>query len=86
MTSLAKVGKKGEVVLRKAEREIAGIKPGDTVLIMGRPGEVIVRKIPSLEELLTAQPKARISLEELARLRRELREELERGFAHEGSA
>ncbi len=78
MTSLTKVGKRGEVVLRKAEREAAGIKPGDAVVIIGRPGEVIVRKIPSLEEILATPPKVKISLEELAGLRGELREELEK--------
>ncbi|MHA1607368.1 MAG: AbrB/MazE/SpoVT family DNA-binding domain-containing protein [Candidatus Freyarchaeota archaeon] len=85
MTSIAKVGKRGEVVLKKAEREAAGIKAGDTVVIFGRPGEVIIRKIPSLEDVLSAPPKVKISVGDLARLRGKVREELEERLAYEGS-
>ncbi|MHA1894662.1 MAG: AbrB/MazE/SpoVT family DNA-binding domain-containing protein [Candidatus Helarchaeota archaeon] len=48
----AKVGKKGEILPKKKLREIAGIKPGDDVLIQAADGELIIRKIYSIEEAL----------------------------------
>mgnify|MGYP000041111728 CR=1 FL=1 len=77
MATIAKVGKKGEVVLKKPERDIAGIKPGDKVIIIGRPGEIIIRKIPSLEELLRKPPKIKLTIEELKKLREDVRKEIE---------
>ncbi len=47
-----KVGKKGEILPKKHLREVAGINPGDEVLVMAYPGELIIRKIYSVEELL----------------------------------
>ena len=47
-----KVGKKGEILPKKPLREISGINPGDNVLIKANPGELIIRKIYSIEELL----------------------------------
>ena len=77
MATIAKVGKKGEIVLKKPERDVAGIKPGDKVIIIGQPGEIIIRKIPSLEELLRKPPKIKLTLEELKKLREEVRKEIE---------
>ncbi|MHA1489885.1 MAG: hypothetical protein ACTSRI_09535 [Promethearchaeota archaeon] len=47
-----KVGKKGEILPKKPLREISGINPGDNVLIEANPGELIIRKVYSIEELL----------------------------------
>ncbi len=77
MPSIAKVGKRGEIVLKKPERDIAGIKPGDEVVIIGRPRGIIIRKLPSLESLLSKPPKIILTLEELKKLRREIRKEIE---------
>jgi len=46
------VGKKGEILPKKPLRDIAGIKPGDQVLIEAHPGEFIIKKIYSVEEAL----------------------------------
>jgi len=77
MTSTARVGKRGEIVLRKAEREAAGIKPGDMVVISGRPGEIVIRKVPTLEEILSRPCKVKVSVNELKKLREDFRRELE---------
>lgn len=45
------VGKKGEILPKKQLRDISGIKPGDDVLIEARPGELIIKKIYSIDEL-----------------------------------
>lgn len=54
MTSQEKiiVGKKGEILPKKPLRDIAGIKPGDEVLIEAYKGELIIKKIYSVEEAL----------------------------------
>ena len=77
MTSIAKVGKKGEIVLKKPERDIAGIKPGDEVVIIGRPRGLIIKKLPSLKSLLEKPPLVTLTLDELKKLREEIRKEIE---------
>ena len=47
-----KVGKKGEILPKKPLRELSGINPGDDILIEAYPGELIIKKIYSMEELL----------------------------------
>lgn len=47
-----KVGKKGEILPKKSLRELSGINPGDDVLIEAHPGELIIKKIYTMEELL----------------------------------
>ncbi|KKN72218.1 hypothetical protein LCGC14_0412720 [marine sediment metagenome] len=47
------VGKKGEILPKKKLREVSGIKPGDEVLIEAHQGELIIKKIYSVEEALT---------------------------------
>lgn len=46
------VGKKGEIFTKKPLREAAGIKPGDEVIIEARKGELIIKKIYSVDEAL----------------------------------
>ena len=46
------VGKKGEILPKKHLRIISGISPGDEILIEAYPGEIIVKKIYSVKELL----------------------------------
>jgi len=48
----ATIGKKGEILPKKSLREVAGIKPGDKVIIEAYPGKLIINKIYSVEELL----------------------------------
>ena len=47
------VGKKGEILPKKPLRDMAGIKPGDTVMIEAFKGELIIKKIYSIEEALS---------------------------------
>ncbi|MHA1652135.1 MAG: AbrB/MazE/SpoVT family DNA-binding domain-containing protein [Candidatus Helarchaeota archaeon] len=53
------VGKKGEILPKKPLRDIAGIKPGDEVYIEAHPGELIIKKIYSVEEALAMPTIAR---------------------------
>ena len=46
------VGKKGEILPKKPLREISGINPGDEVIIEAHQGELIIKKIFSVEEAL----------------------------------
>ena len=45
------MGNKGEILPKKALREIADIKPGDQILIEASPGELRIRKILSVDEI-----------------------------------
>ena len=47
------VGKKGEILPKKPLRDAAGIKPGDEVFIEAHRGELIIKKIYSVEEALS---------------------------------
>ncbi|TFF98063.1 MAG: hypothetical protein EU547_02555 [Promethearchaeota archaeon] len=47
------VGKKGEILPKKPLRDFSGIKPGDKVLIEAFKGELIIKKIYSIEEALS---------------------------------
>jgi len=77
MTSIAVVGKKGELILKKKERDIANIKPGDKVLIIGMPGEIIIRKVPDIEQLLKRKLDMKpIDIQEWENERRRLRREM----------
>jgi len=76
LVAITRVGKKGEIVLRKSEREKAGIKPGDKVLIIGTPNGIIIKKIPSLEDLLSRPPVIELTIQELKKLRKEIRREI----------
>ena len=77
MTSIAVVGKKGELILKKKEREIANIKPGDKVLIIGMLGEIIIRKVPDIEQLLKRKLDMKpIDIQEWENEKRRLRREM----------
>ena len=47
------VGKKGEILPKKLLRDMAGINPGDEVLIEAFKGELIIKKIYSIDEALS---------------------------------
>ena len=48
----SRVGKKGEILPKKALREFSNINPGDKILIEAQPGRLIINKIYSIDELL----------------------------------
>jgi len=45
------VGKKGEIFPKKKIRNIAGISPGDRVLISASSNQMIIKKILSIDEI-----------------------------------
>ena len=45
------VGKKGEILPKKKIRNIAGISPGDRVLISASSNQLIIKKILSIDEI-----------------------------------
>lgn len=47
---LAQVGKKGEILPKKKLREVAGIFPGDHVLIKASANGFVIKKVVSVEE------------------------------------
>ena len=59
------VGKKGEILPKKALREESGINPGDKVIIEASPGILTIKKIYSVEELLKMPKFAHGTPEEL---------------------
>ncbi len=50
------VGKKGEILPKKSLRDFAGIHPGDQVLIEAHEGELIIKKVYSIDEILKMPP------------------------------
>ncbi len=70
-----KVGKRGEIYTTKEVREIAGIRaPGEVILVV-RGDELVIRRPPSLDELLKRKPVLRITFEEAERASEELQGE-----------
>ena len=59
------VGKKGEILPKKSLREVSGIKPGDEVLIEAHEGQIFIKKIYSVDELLEMQIIAEVTSEEI---------------------
>ena len=57
------VGKKGVILPKKPLRDLSSIQPGDEVIIEAYDGELIMKKIHSIDELLT-MPKISIGTPE----------------------
>ena len=73
------VGKKGEILPKKPLREVSGINPGDKVIIEAHKGELIIRKIFSVEEALSMPTIATgtpVTIETDIKEERELQEKL----------
>ena len=51
----AKVGDRGQIVIPKEARELFGIKPGDTLLILGEEGKGLIVSRPELLKTLADQ-------------------------------
>ena len=47
-----KIGKKGEILAKKKLRLRAGLQPGDRIIIEARDGQLLIRKILTVEEAL----------------------------------
>ena len=46
-----KMGNRGEILPKQPLLDISGIHPGDRIEIEARDGELIIRKIPSIDEV-----------------------------------
>lgn len=46
------VGKRGEILPKKALRKIAGLRPGDKVLVEAKVNQIVIHKILSVDEAL----------------------------------
>lgn len=66
------VGKKGEILAKKTLREISGIKPGDEIIIEAHLGQLLIKKIYSIDELLEMPI---ISVETSEEIAKEIEEE-----------
>lgn len=51
----AKVGDRGQIVIPKEARDLFGIKPGDTLLILGEEGKGLIVSRPELLKTLADQ-------------------------------
>ena len=65
ITDESKVGKRGEILPKQPLREIAGISPGDRILIEARPGELTITKILSVDEIFDLEPIAAFDPDEV---------------------
>jgi bifunctional DNA-binding transcriptional regulator/antitoxin component of YhaV-PrlF toxin-antitoxin module len=72
----SKLGKKGEIYTDKRIRELVGLKPEDEIYILAKPGVLIVKKIPSIDEILSKEPLASISIEEFERISESMQKEV----------
>ena len=73
------VGKRGEIYAPKKLREMAGINPGDRLVITYEGGRIVIEKKPSGLDLLRRPPLPvrPVTPNEMVELRRELSGELE---------
>lgn len=60
-----KVGKRGEILPKLPLREIAGISPGDRIIIEARPGELTIKKVLSIDEVFELDPIAEFDPDEV---------------------
>ena len=75
LTEKSKMGKKGEILPKKKLRELAEIYPNDEVIIEASFGELRIRKIHSVEEVLKL---SKISKGTPDEIEKEILDEIER--------
>lgn len=75
---ILKIGSKGEIFPPKDLREKLGFKPDQPILLYVHEDQLIIRKIYSIEELLKAPPKIKISYHAWKQFKEELSEEYEK--------
>jgi bifunctional DNA-binding transcriptional regulator/antitoxin component of YhaV-PrlF toxin-antitoxin module len=71
----SKIGKKGEIYTDKELRNLVGINPEDEIFIIAKPGILIIKKIPTLKQILSNEPLASLTIEEFERISSEIQEE-----------
>ena len=67
----SKLGKKGEIYTDKEIRKLVGIDLEDEIFIIAKPGIILVKKIPTLEQLLLEEPLISINIKEFETLSEE---------------
>jgi AbrB family looped-hinge helix DNA binding protein len=72
-----KVGKKGELYIPKKVRELINLRPEDGILIEVEENRLIIRKKPSIVDILMEEPVSKVSVEELRVTRNKLSRLLE---------
>ena len=65
---ILKVGSKGEIYTTKEVREKIGIKAGGRVRAIIREGELIIKPLPSIEELVKRPKLVKITPEEAEKI------------------
>jgi len=71
----SKVGKKGEIYTDKEIRKIAGLNPDDEIFLIVKPGIIIIRKIPTLKQLLSKEPLASVTVNDFEEISVKLQKE-----------
>lgn len=79
----SKVGKKGEIYTDKEIRKIVGLNPDDEIFLIVKPGTIIIRKIPTLKQLLSKEPLAAITVNEIEDISGKLQKESASKFIKE---
>ena len=70
------MGKREKIYTTKDVREISGLKAPGEVILIAKKGEIHVKTVPSIEELLREKPVLKISFEEAE----EIIEKMQREF------
>ena len=68
----SRVGSKGELFPPKEIREKLGLKPNTKILYRISGGKLVVEPVPDLEDLMSREPVAVISVDEFMKNREEL--------------
>lgn len=72
-----KIGSKGEIFPPKEIREKLGLTPNQPILMTIHEDKLIIRKLDSIESILSTPPKAKISYHAWKQFKKELNEEIE---------
>ncbi len=73
-----KIGPKGEILPPKEILEELGLYPNQAILLTVQKDSLIIRKIPSLESILSTPPKVKLSYHAWKQFKKELSEEIEK--------
>ncbi|RLI85157.1 MAG: hypothetical protein DRP01_06840 [Archaeoglobales archaeon] len=66
---VGKVGKKGELYIPKRARELINLRPGDEILVEVREDKLVIRKKPSIIDILMEDSVLKVSVKEIREIR-----------------
>jgi len=75
---ILKIGSKGEIFPPKKIREKLGLTPNQPILMTVHRDKLIIRKLHSIDTILSTPSKAKISYHAWKQFKKELTEEIER--------